>query len=76
MMTAHGMVLNTMPPMTKIAEHLPLVKKAMSFFDDSSDPFHAVQSSIKMLTQAGFEELTDVDPYKGNLRPGQFLFCW
>ncbi|KAL3922002.1 MAG: hypothetical protein SGILL_002443, partial [Bacillariaceae sp.] len=32
---------------------------AMEYFDKSTDPFHAVQTSIDLLQQAGFEELKD-----------------
>lgn len=31
----------------------------MSYFDSSPDPFHAVQSSIQLLEQAGFQPLND-----------------
>ena len=34
-------------------------RKAMSYFDSSTDPFHAVQSSIDLLTASGFQELSD-----------------
>ena len=61
----------TMPPMTTTAEHLPLAEKAMEYFDSSSDPFHAVQTSIDLLTRAGFEALDDVEPYEGKLKPGK-----
>jgi aspartyl aminopeptidase len=64
----HGLTI--MPPMTKTAEHLPLAKQAMEYFDKSSDPFHAVQTSIDMLVQAGFEELDDIEPYAGKIQPG------
>jgi hypothetical protein len=64
----HGLTI--MPPMTKTADHLPLAKQAMEYFDKSPDPFHAVQTSIDMLVQAGFEELEDVTPYAGKIQPG------
>lgn len=48
-----------MPPMTTTGEHLPLARKAMDYFDQSSDPFHAVQTSIDLLKEAGFEELDE-----------------
>jgi aspartyl aminopeptidase len=51
--------LASIPPLTKTAEHLPLARKAMSYFDASSDPFHAVQTSIDLLSAAGFEALDD-----------------
>ena len=65
----HSMAI-PMPPLTKTADHLPLATKAMEYFDNSSDPFHAVQSSIDILVKAGFEQLDDVDPYVGKLKPG------
>ncbi len=49
----------TMPPMTTTGEHLPLARKAMEYFDNSSDPFHAVETSIDLLEEAGFEELDE-----------------
>jgi hypothetical protein len=67
----HGLTI--MPPTTKTAEHLPLAKRAMEFFDKSSDPFHAVQSSIDLLVQAGFQELEDIAPYAGKIQAGTFL---
>eukprot|EP00533_Pseudo-nitzschia_delicatissima_P002371 CAMPEP_0116084022 /NCGR_PEP_ID=MMETSP0327-20121206/3582_1 /TAXON_ID=44447 /ORGANISM="Pseudo-nitzschia delicatissima, Strain B596" /LENGTH=496 /DNA_ID=CAMNT_0003574943 /DNA_START=197 /DNA_END=1687 /DNA_ORIENTATION=+ len=45
--------------MTTTGEHLPLARKAMEYFDRSSDPFHAVQTSIDLLKEAGFEELDE-----------------
>jgi len=65
---ANGLTL--MPPTTKTAEHLPLAHLAMDYFDKSSDPFHAVQTSIDLLEKAGFEELDDVGAYKGKIQPG------
>ena len=62
--------LTIMPPMTTTADHLPLARQAMDYFDKSPDPFHAVQSSIDMLAQAGFEELQDAEPYAGKIQPG------
>lgn len=59
-----------MPPLTTTTKHLPLAKKAMNYIDKSPDPFHAVQTSIDMLTAAGFEELDDAVPYSGKLVPG------
>jgi len=60
-----------MPPLTaRTADHLPLAKKAMEYFDNSPDPFHAVQTSIDRLTSAGFEELTDGINYKGKVKVG------
>lgn len=69
-LSCYGMVVS-MPPLTKTADHLPLAKKAMEYFDNSSDPFHAVQSSIDILTKAGFESLDDLEPYaNGRIKPG------
>lgn len=65
---SHG--LAALPPLAKTAEHLPLAEKAMNYIDSSPDPFHAVQTSIELLQQAGFEELVDDDTYKGRLQPG------
>ena len=68
--------LTIMPPTTKTAEHLPLAKLAMDYFDKSSDPFHAVQTSIDLLVEAGFEELDDIGPYKGKIAPGMYYgYC-
>lgn len=47
------------PPLMTTAEHLPLAEKAMEYFDRSSDPFHAVQTSIDLLRTVGFEELNE-----------------
>jgi aspartyl aminopeptidase len=44
-----------------IHDHLPLARQAMSYFDASPDPFHAVQTSIDLLQQAGFTEWDDSD---------------
>jgi len=43
----------------------------MNYFDSSPDPFHAVQTSVDMLIEAGFQELEDVMPYTGQLVPGE-----
>eukprot|EP00534_Pseudo-nitzschia_fraudulenta_P003631 CAMPEP_0201122526 /NCGR_PEP_ID=MMETSP0850-20130426/6143_1 /ASSEMBLY_ACC=CAM_ASM_000622 /TAXON_ID=183588 /ORGANISM="Pseudo-nitzschia fraudulenta, Strain WWA7" /LENGTH=498 /DNA_ID=CAMNT_0047389233 /DNA_START=268 /DNA_END=1764 /DNA_ORIENTATION=+ len=45
--------------MTTTGEHLPLARKALDYFDRSSDPYHAVQTSIDLLKEAGFEELDE-----------------
>ena len=66
--------LTVMPPLSKTAEHLPLAYKAMEFFDRSSDPFLAVQTSKDMLLDAGFEELDDMEPYTGKVVPGGKYF--
>ena len=49
-------------------QHIELAKRAMAFIDSSPDPFHAVQTSIDRLKQAGFTELTGA--YKGQLKAG------
>lgn len=59
-----------MPPLSRVSDHLPLAKKAMSYFDASPDPFHAVQTSADMLEAAGFSELTEGEPYKNKIEPG------
>lgn len=64
----------TMPPLSRTAEHLPLAYKAMEYFDKSSDPFLAVQTSKDMLLEAGFEELDDMQPYSGKVVPGGKYF--
>eukprot|EP00957_Ditylum_brightwellii_P091897 6997184-Ditylum_brightwellii.AAC.1 len=61
-----------MPLLTSLADDIPLAKKAMSFIDASPDPYHAVQTSVNMLEEAGFEELSDFQPYFGKIRPGRF----
>lgn len=62
-----------MPPLTSpsstISEHIPLANKACAYFDSSPDPFHAVQSSIDLLEEAGFVELS-VSDNNDNLIPG------
>jgi aspartyl aminopeptidase len=64
-----------MPPLSsRTAEHLPLAKQAMAYFDASSDPFHAVKTSCDMLKNAGFSELAEAEPYQGNLKPGGKYF--
>jgi len=53
----------SMPPLaTTTGDHLPLARNAMDYFDRSTDPFHAVKSSVDMLKEAGFEELDETDP--------------
>lgn len=63
--------LSSYPPLllAKTAEHLPLAHKAMKYIDSSPDPFHAVQTSIQQLEQAGFQEINDMF-YKGRLEQG------
>lgn len=54
-----------MPPLTSpaklITDHIPLANKALSYFDSSPDPFHAVQSTIDILEKAGFQSINDSD---------------
>ena len=55
----------SMPPLTPpsgsslISQDIPLANNALSFFDSSPDPFHAVQSSIEKLEEAGFQPLSN-----------------
>lgn len=53
----------SMPPLTSpsttLSQHLPLANKALSYLDSSPDPFHAVQTSINLLKEAGFQQLSD-----------------
>lgn len=65
--------------MTTTAEHLPLARKAMDYFDKSTDPFHAVQTSIELLKQAGFQELDEsaastTTPSSATIQPGGKYF--
>mmetsp|Transcript_32061 Transcript_32061/g.91457 ORF Transcript_32061/g.91457 Transcript_32061/m.91457 type:complete len:512 (+) Transcript_32061:134-1669(+) len=62
--------LTIMPPMSKTADHIPLAKKAMEYFDNSPDPFHAVQTAIDMLEDAGFEEVQEIEPNSDKIQPG------
>jgi aspartyl aminopeptidase len=56
----HALAAVPLPPMTTTAPHLPLARRAMDYFDKSTDPFHAVQTSVDLLKQAGFQELDDL----------------
>jgi len=51
---------------------LPLAHQAMAYLDSSTDPFHAVQTSIDLLKQAGFRALDEAMPYSpaGTIQPG------
>jgi aspartyl aminopeptidase len=62
--------LTVMPPKAKVSEHIPLAKKAMEFLDNSPDPFHAVQTAIDLLEDAGFTELQDIEPSTRKVQPG------
>jgi hypothetical protein len=67
-----GLTSRNMPPLAKSSAHdLPLARQAMHFFDSSPDPFHAVQTSVDMLEQAGFQELLEREPYADKLVPGR-----
>eukprot|EP00978_Attheya_sp_CCMP212_P017423 scaffold46385_cov50-Attheya_sp.AAC.2 len=70
--TVLGLTSRTnMPPLAKSSAHdLPLARQAMHFFDSSPDPFHAVQTSVDMLENAGFQELPEREPYADKLVPG------
>lgn len=55
----HGAELR-LPPLsssrsTMMQKYLPLAQKAMEYINASSDPFHAVQTSVDSLRAAGFE---------------------
>ena len=68
---AHG--LTVLPPKVRTAEHIPLAKEAMEFLDNSPDPFHAVQTAIGMLEDAGFTEVQGIEPYSNKIKPGAFV---
>ena len=56
---------------TSAADVLPLAKQAMQYLDDSTDPFFAVDSSIRMLEQAGFQPLSASEAFTfQNVIPG------
>lgn len=61
----------TMPPMSRTQDHAEIAQRALSYFDSSTDPFHAVHTSIQHLQQAGFQELKELDSFKGKLEVGQ-----
>ena len=67
-----------MPPIQSVDPRnnsLELARKAMAFLDSSTDPFHAVQSSIDILKTAGFEELEEQSEIgRVNIRPGGKYF--
>lgn len=59
------------PPLSKTADHFPLAQRAMEFFDASTDPFHAVQTSVTILKKSGFVKLEEGEHYSdGVIRPG------
>jgi aspartyl aminopeptidase len=50
---------------------MDLAGKAMAFLDASTDPFHAVQSSINILKTAGFTELDEISENdRTSIQPG------
>ena len=60
----------TMPPLSSTyKDHIPLAKDAMSFINNSPDPFHAVQTSINALESANFLEWDDTST-TSKLEPG------
>jgi aspartyl aminopeptidase len=67
----HALAAPPMPPLTltttaSVTEpFLPLAREAMTYFDASTDPFHAVQSSIDLLHTAGFQAYSG-----GVIQPG------
>lgn len=63
--------LATLPPLTKYAQYLPLAKEALAYFDASPDPFHCVETSASLLSEAGFVELDEKAPYSSKLEPGE-----
>jgi Aminopeptidase I zinc metalloprotease (M18) len=46
---------------TMMQKYMPLAQKAMEYLDASSDPFHAVQTSVDLLKAAGFEPWSSSD---------------
>jgi len=56
------------PLNNKISKHIPLAKKAMKYLDESTDPFHAVESSIVRLKEDNFIELDERESFL--LHPG------
>jgi len=60
----------TMPPLSSTyKDHIPLAQDAMSFINNSPDPFHAVQTSINALQETGFIEWDDTSS-TSKLEPG------
>ena len=54
-----------LPPISTptVQDSLPLAKRAMSYLDDSTDPFYAVKSSADLLEKAGFTELSTTQAF-------------
>jgi len=59
-----------MPPLTSIADHLPLAQKCMTYIDSSPDPYHCVQTTADILESKGFVELEEAAPYKDRVEAG------
>lgn len=71
--TSSVRAFSALPPLTppaQLKQHIPLAQKAMSYFDASPDPFHAVQASIDILEAAGFTQLESDVSYKNQLHQG------
>ena len=64
----------TMPPPMTTEDYLPVAKRAMAYFDKSTDPFHAVQASIDLLTEAGFSELDETTPKLDVIAGGKYYY--
>lgn len=78
-MKATTSIASSMPPMPlqqggrslSTLEYVPIAEKALQYFDDSTDPFHAVQTSIDMLQKVGFESIDEVNiATKHTIQPG------
>jgi aspartyl aminopeptidase len=52
---------SSLPPLSKTADHWDLAQRALVYLDKSTDPFHAVQTSIDRLSLAGFMPLSSWD---------------
>lgn len=52
----------------------PILDDLLVFLGDSPTPFHAVESATKRLAAAGFESISETDPWE-NLRPGRYTFA-
>lgn len=78
MSTARALSTSTpLPPLTTPhpTHHLPLAQKAMTFFDASPDPFHAVQTCIQTLQDAGYIPLDMERPFQEQLvKGGKYYF--
>lgn len=64
---------NNSPPLPRnrvTSEDLDLAKRAMSFFDASTDPHHAVKTSAQLLQTAGFVRIPERTSSSLSLEPG------